>query len=203
VAEQPVAGDGERDEGAGLSDEAKARALFLDRDGVINEDIGYLVHAKDARFVPGVFALCRTAKRLGYKLVVVTNQSGIARGYYTEEQYHALMDWMMEQLEREGVTLDAVYYSPDHPDFPVSSFKRPADWRKPGPGMLLAAEDELKLDMSASVFVGDNCTDVTAGNAARVGKMFLLRGVEAAECGGEHEGVRELAEVERWLAERG
>jgi D-glycero-D-manno-heptose 1,7-bisphosphate phosphatase len=181
----------------------EARALFLDRDGVINEDIGYLVQARDARFVPGVFSLCRAAQRLGYKLVVVTNQSGIARGYYTEEQFHTLMDWIKERLAREGVTLDAVYYSPDHPDFPVGTFKRPADWRKPGPGMLLAAADDLNLDLSASVFVGDNCTDVTAGNAARVGKMFLLRGVEVAECDGEYEGVRELAEVERGRAARG
>jgi len=178
------------------------RALFLDRDGVINEEVGYLVHAKDVRFMAGLFSLCRTAQSLGYKLVVVTNQAGIARGYYTEEQYETLMQWMRERLEREGITLDAVYFCPDHPDFPHSRKCDPS-WRKPGPGMLLAAAQEFSLDMAASVYVGDRCTDVSAGNAAQVGKMFLLAGVETAECAGEYEIVTELQAVERWLAARG
>jgi len=178
------------------------RALFLDRDGVINEEIGYLVHAKDVRFVPGLFSLCRAAQTLGYKLIVVTNQAGIARGYYTEEQYQTLMQWMRERLVREGITLDAVYHCPDHPDFPHIR-KCDEDWRKPGPGMLLAAAREFALDMAASVYVGDRCTDVAAGNAAQVGRMFLLAGVETAECPGEYETVTELQAVERWLNTRG
>ncbi len=186
-----------------MTEAVQPRALFLDRDGVINVDIGYLVYAKDTRFVPGIFQLCLTAQSLGYKLIVVTNQSGIARGYYSEEQYETLMQWMRERLAREGITLDAVYHCPDHPDFPASTFKCPADWRKPGPGMLLAAQREFNLDMSASVFIGDHCSDVTAGNAARVGKMFLLRGVEIAECDEEYETVDHLHEVERWLTARG
>jgi D-glycero-D-manno-heptose 1,7-bisphosphate phosphatase len=185
-----------------MSEAAKSRALFLDRDGVINEEVGYLVHAKDVRFTAGLFSLCRTAQTLGYKLVVVTNQSGIARGYYTEEQYETVMQWMREELAREGIVLDAVYYCPDHPDFP-SSRKCDPSWRKPGPGMLLAAAQEFALDMAASVYVGDRCTDVSAGNAAKVGKMFLLAGVETAECDGEYEVVTELQAVERLLSARG
>jgi D-glycero-D-manno-heptose 1,7-bisphosphate phosphatase len=185
-----------------MNEASKNRALFLDRDGVINEEIGYLVHAKDVRFMPGLFSLCRTAQTLGYKLVVVTNQAGIARGYYTEEQYEAVMQWMREKLAREGITLDAVYFCPDHPDFPHSRKCDPS-WRKPGPGMLLAAAQEFALDMAASVYVGDRCTDVGAGNAAQVGKMFLLRGVETAECAGEYEIVTELQAVEKWLSVRG
>jgi len=186
-----------------MSDTQHNRALFLDRDGVINEEIGYLMHAKDVRFMPGLFSLCRAAQTLGYKLIVVTNQAGIARGYYTEEQFQAVMQWMRERLAREGIALDAVYHCPDHPDFPASTFKCDPDWRKPGPGMLLAAAREFALDMAASVYVGDRCTDVGAGNAAKVGKMFLLSGVETAECGGEYESVVQLSEVERWLSARG
>jgi D-glycero-D-manno-heptose 1,7-bisphosphate phosphatase len=185
-----------------MSGSTNNRALFLDRDGVINEEVGYLMHAKDVRFMPGLFSLCRTAQTLGYKLVVVTNQAGIARGYYTEEQYQAVMQWIREKLAREQITLDAVYHCPDHPDFP-SSRKCDPSWRKPEPGMLLAAAQEFALDMAASVYVGDRCTDVGAGNAARVGKMFLLRGVETAECAGEYEVVTELQAVERWLTARG
>jgi len=186
-----------------MNEAAQPRALFLDRDGVINEEVGYLVHAKDARFTAGLFSLCRAAQSLGYKLIVVTNQAGIARGYYSEEQYQTLMQWMRERLQREGITLDAVYHCPDHPDFPVSTFKCPADWRKPGPGMLLEAQRVFNLDMAASLFVGDRCSDVEAGNAARVGKVFMLRGVEIAECDGEYEAVDHLHEVERWLTARG
>jgi D-glycero-D-manno-heptose 1,7-bisphosphate phosphatase len=185
-----------------MSEAVRNRALFLDRDGVINEEIGYLVHAKDVRFMPGLFALCKTAQTLGYKLIVVTNQAGIARGYYTEEQYQAVMQWMRERLGREGITLNAVYHCPDHPDFPHIR-KCDEDWRKPGPGMLLAAAREFALDMAESIYVGDRCTDVGAGNAAKVGQMFLLRGVETAECAGEYALVTELQEVERWMSARG
>jgi D-glycero-D-manno-heptose 1,7-bisphosphate phosphatase len=185
-----------------MSEAVQNRALFLDRDGVINEEIGYLVHAKDVRFMPGLFSLCRTAQTLGYRLIVVTNQAGIARGYYTEEQYQTVMQWMREKLAGENITLDAIYHCPDHPDFP-HSMKCDPSWRKPGPGMLLAAAQEFALDMAASVFVGDRCTDVGAGNAARIGKMFLLSGVETAGCSGEYESVSELQAVERWLSTRG
>ena len=186
-----------------MSSQGPARALFLDRDGVVNEEVGYLVHARDVRFVHGVFSLCRTAQQLGYRLVVVTNQSGIARGYYTEEQYQELTRWMHGRLEREGVHLDAIYHAPEHPDYPATSSGRGPDWRKPGPGMLLEAQRILGLDMAASVFVGDKCTDVMAGNAAGVGKMFLLLGTETQDCDGSFQSVRELADVDRWLVERG
>ena len=178
-----------------------ARALILDRDGVINEEVGYLVRPEDVRFTTGLHSLCRSAQRLGYKLVVVTNQSGIARGYYTEEDYQTLMAWMRAELAREGITLDAVYHSPDHPDYPEKR-KRDEDWRKPGPGMLLAAARDLGLELAASVFVGDQCTDVAAGNAAGVRKMFLVSGGKTAECAGNYEPVAGLEEVEDWLEAR-
>ena len=182
---------------------APQRALFLDRDGVINEEVGYLHKPEDVRFVPGIFDLCRAARALGYRLIVVTNQAGIARGYYTEADFLALMEWMRAELRRDGVELDAVYYCPFHPEHGVGEYKRESFDRKPQPGMLLRGKTEFGLDMPASVFVGDRCTDVGAGNAAGVGRMFLLRGTEAAACAGKYEAIDSLARVQKWLVEQG
>ncbi|WP_433984571.1 HAD-IIIA family hydrolase [Tunturiibacter empetritectus] len=99
----------------------KQRALFLDRDGVVNEEVGYLHRAEEVRFVDGIFSLCRTAVGLGYRLIVVTNQAGIARGYYSEADFHNLMTFMRGKLHAEGVELDAVYYCPFHPEHGVGS----------------------------------------------------------------------------------
>ena len=92
------------------------KALFLDRDGVINQEVGYLHAADEVRWVEGVFELCQVAAGLGYKLVVVTNQSGIARGLYTEGQFEELTAWMLEEFVKQGVALDAVYFCPFHPE---------------------------------------------------------------------------------------
>ena len=177
----------------------KQRALFLDRDGVINEEVGYLYLPADVRFVPGIFSLCRTAQALGYRLVVVTNQSGIARGYYSAADFEALMDWMRGELRGEGVELDAVYHCPFHPEHGVGEYRRESEDRKPGPGMLLRAARDLALDLAASVMVGDRCGDVGAANAAGLRQAFLVAGTEAGECGGRYVGVGGLGEVEEWL----
>ena len=142
------------------------RALFLDRDGVINEEVGYLYRAEEVRFVPGIFALCRTAQALGYRLIVVTNQSGIAREFYTTEDFEVLMTWMRGEFAREGVTLDAVYHCPYHPDHGVGKWKREHEDRKPGPGMLLRGAREFGLRLDQCVMVGDRCGDVGAAHAA-------------------------------------
>ena len=179
------------------------RALFLDRDGIMNEEVGYLWKPEDVQFVPGVINLCRAARTLGYRLIVVTNQAGIARGYYTEADFLALMEWMRAELRREGVELDAVYYCPFHPEHGVGGYKRESFDRKPQPGMLLRGKTEFGLDMAASVFVGDRCTDVGAGNAAGVGRMFLLKGTEVTPCVGKYVPVDSLARVMEWLVEMG
>jgi D-glycero-D-manno-heptose 1,7-bisphosphate phosphatase len=175
------------------------KALFLDRDGIINHEVGYLHRVEDVRWVDGIFALCRTAVALGYKLVVVTNQSGIARGLYSEAQFQTLMQWMELQFARELAPLDAVYFCPFHPVHGVGEYKREHEDRKPGPGMLLRAARELGLDLAQSVFVGDRCSDVQAGKAAGVGRMFLLLGTEESACAGEFEEVVSLAEVQERL----
>jgi D-glycero-D-manno-heptose 1,7-bisphosphate phosphatase len=180
-----------------------ARALFLDRDGVVNEEVGYLHRAEEVRFVDGIFSLCRTAAGLGYRLIVVTNQAGIARGYYSELDFEALMEFMREELRAEGVELDAVYYCPFHPEHGVGRYKQEHEDRKPGTGMLRRGAREFSVDLAESVLVGDRCSDVGAANAAGLRQAFLIRGTEAGGCGGEYLMVESLAEVERWLVERG
>ena len=146
------------------------RALFLDRDGTINVDHGY-VHDKAAfEFIPGIFELCARACARGYLIIVVTNQSGIARGYYTEREYAALTRHMKRVFAAHGVRITAVYHCPklDGPD------------RKPAPGLFLKARRRYGLDMANSVSVGDKPRDVEAGRAAGVGRNFLYTGTE--EC---------------------
>ena len=174
-------------------------ALFLDRDGVINHETDYLYRPADVRWVPGIFPLCRTAQSLGYKLVVVTNQSGIARGLYTEADFHTLMDWMRAEFLAQSVTLDAVYFCPYHPEHGVGPYKREHPDRKPAPGMLLRAARDLSLDLARSVLVGDRCSDIAAANAAGVAHAFLLRGTEPHPCPGPHHSIDSLAAVEAWL----
>jgi len=181
----------------------KARALFLDRDGVVNEEVGYLHRAEEVRFVDGIFSLCRTAARLGYRLIVVTNQAGIARGYYSEADFEALMEFMSGRLRAEGVELDAIYYCPFHPEHGVGKYKQEHEDRKPGTGMLRRGAREFGVELSESVLVGDRCSDIGAANAAGLRQAFLMRGTESVECHGDYVTVGSLAEVERWLVQQG
>ncbi len=151
------------------------QALFLDRDGVINVDRGYVHRIDQCEFIPGVFELVTAAHRAGYLVLIVTNQSGIGRGYYTEEQFHALMDWMAAQFSRRGGKIDRVYFCPEHPEHGIGKYRAATRRRKPGPGMLLEAADDFDIDMARSILVGDNPSDMRAGYAANVGRNFLLR----------------------------
>ncbi len=175
------------------------KALFLDRDGVINEEIGYLSRTEDVRFVPGLFPLCRAAQRLGYRIVVVTNQSGIARGLYTEAEFESLMGWVRAELAKEQIELAAVYHCPYHPEHGVGVYRREHEDRKPGPGMLLRGARELGVELAESVMVGDRCSDVAAANAAGLRQAFLLAGTEISGCPGAYSAVDRLDEVEAWL----
>jgi len=179
------------------------RALFLDRDGVVNHEVGYLHHPDEVRFLDGIFSLCRTAITLGYKLIVVTNQAGIARGFYTESDFHTLMAWMRDALHAEGVALDAVYFCPFHPVHGIGDYKREHEDRKPGTGMLRKAVREFGVSLSDSVMVGDRCSDIAAANTAGLRQAFLISGTESAPCTGDYLPIAALAEVERWLLAQG
>jgi D-glycero-D-manno-heptose 1,7-bisphosphate phosphatase len=145
----------------------------LDRDGVINVDHAYVCRHEDFDWMPGVFDTARAAIELGLAVVVVTNQAGIARGYYDESQFLALTHWMSSAFEQAGAPLTAVYFCPYHPDgLPPYNLK--SDRRKPAPGMLLQAAREHDIDLAASVLIGDQPTDVAAGRAAGVRNVALF-----------------------------
>jgi D-glycero-D-manno-heptose 1,7-bisphosphate phosphatase len=151
------------------------RALFLDRDGVINVDRGYVYRPDEFEFVDGIFDLCLKASQLGYLIVVVTNQAGIGRGYYTEENFVEISDWMCAEFRARGVSIAKVYHCPFHPEHGVGMYRRNSADRKPGPGMILRAAHDLSVDLSRSILVGDRETDIEAGVAAGVGCNLLYR----------------------------
>ena len=148
-------------------------ALFLDRDGVINIDHAYVCKPENFEFVDGIFELCQTAKRLGYLIFVITNQAGIGRGYYTEQDFLKLTEWMCVVFEAQGIVIDEVYFCPSHPEYGVGKYKVDSLFRKPGPGMILQAAEEFDVDLVRSVLVGDKESDIQAGIAAGVKFNFL------------------------------
>lgn len=158
------------------------RAVFCDRDGVINEDRGYVHSWENFYFFPGVPRALASLRRSGWILVLVTNQSGIGRGYYDESAFHMLTNKMQSALSSEGAQFDAIYFCPHAPLSAENSNAQACECRKPKPGMFFKAKQDLKLNMEASVCVGDKVSDLQAAKAAGVG---LLYGV------GEHIGFSE------------
>lgn len=151
------------------------RALFLDRDGVINRDDDFVHRPEDFHFMPGIFEVVRHAIGLGYGPVVITNQSGIARGLFTETDYLTLNAWMLDQFSDQGAPIAATYFCPYLPAGKVERYRHPSHpWRKPAPGMLLQAREDLDLDLGTSVLIGDRWSDVQAGAAAGLTRLSLL-----------------------------
>jgi len=153
----------------------KQPAIFIDRDGVINVDHGYVGKVDDFHFINGVINACKNLKEKGYLLVVITNQSGIARGYYTETQFNLLTQWMDWSFANEGVELDGIYYCPHHYQEGIGEYKIECDCRKPKPGLIVNAAAELNLDLSRSILVGDTVTDIQAGISAGIKENYLVK----------------------------
>jgi D-glycero-D-manno-heptose 1,7-bisphosphate phosphatase len=153
----------------------KRPAAFIDRDGVINRDTGYVFRIDDFHVLPGVPEGLRCLQGAGYALVLVTNQAGIARGYYTEDQFERLTAHMENLLKAEGIFFAGIYYCPHHPDGIVETYSTVCDCRKPSPGMLMLAAEELCLDLSASVLVGDKRSDIEAARAAGVRRAIIVQ----------------------------
>ena len=150
------------------------KAIFLDRDGTINIDHGYVHQIDDFEFIEGSINALKKLKEMGYLLVLVTNQSGIARGYFTEAQFLQLTEWMDWSLVEQGVDFDGIYYCPHHPDG-KGEFKEDCSCRKPKPGMLLDAMKALNIDPQQSIMVGDKIEDIKAGINAKVKINVLVR----------------------------
>jgi len=150
------------------------RAAFIDRDGVINEDRGLVHSVQDLVFLPGAVQALRELRSAGYLLVVVTNQSGIARGLYSEADFLELTAHMQRSLLAAGVRLDAVRYCPHLPDASVERYRLDCQCRKPRPGMLTGAIEELRITPADSMLIGDRKSDIEAGRSAGVGRCYLV-----------------------------
>ncbi len=150
-------------------------ALFLDRDGVINREIDYLHRIEDFEFIPGTFATCRFFQDRGYHLIVITNQAGIGRGYYSEADFHKLNHWMLAQFQVHNVHITATYFSPYHPTAGIGPYRCDHPDRKPNPGMLHRAQKDCQIDLSESILVGDKESDIQAGLAAGLATTVLVR----------------------------
>lgn len=150
------------------------KAAFLDRDGVINKDKAYVSCWEDFEFVPGAIEGMKLLQGAGYALVVVTNQSGLARGYYSEAQYNALTQRMSTVLNRTGVELAGVYHCPHHPNGVMAELSVSCNCRKPAPGLLLQAASELNLSLQDSFLIGDKPSDILAARAAGVAKAYAV-----------------------------
>lgn len=149
-------------------------AAFIDRDGVINEDRHHVHRIEDFVVIQGVVEGLRQLQDHGYALVVVTNQAGIAKGLYSQDDYDRLSRHMLDLMARHGVRIDGLYHCPHHPEGSVPALKTSCDCRKPAPGMLKRAARELGLDLEGSAMVGDKLSDVMAGRAAGVGLNVLV-----------------------------
>jgi len=142
------------------------RAVFLDRDGVLVYDQGFLTRADQIRLLDGVAAALAALKQAGWFLAVVTNQAAVARGLITEGELERLNELIVERIEQAGgPRMDAVYYCPHHPDGDLAEYRKACACRKPRPGMLIRAAEEHGLDRQASVLVGDRLSDIAAGQA--------------------------------------
>ena len=144
------------------------KTIFLDRDGVINKEINYLHKIDDFEFIDGIFDACLYFQSLGYKIIIITNQSGISRGYYTENDYQKVTQWMLNQFKYMSINILDIFHCPHGPD-------STCDCRKPKPGMFLKAKAKHNTDMEKSWMIGDKERDTIAANSAGIDNTILVR----------------------------
>jgi len=152
-----------------MRNERMSKALFIDRDGVINVDKVHVFRREDFKFTERIFDICRKYANDGYYIIVITNQAGIAKGLYSEEDYQNLTAWMIEQFKLQGIPISKVYHCPHFPEI-----TGPCDCRKPEPGMILQAVKEFDLDISECILIGDKESDLEAGRRAGIPEENLF-----------------------------
>lgn len=168
------------------------KALFIDRDGVINEDTGYPHKPEHIRFNDRVFTLCKQAARKGYLLAVITNQAGVAKGKFTEKDVTALHEWMAGEFKKRGITIARFYYCPHHPEAVVPAYRLACNCRKPKPGMIEQAAKDLNIDIRESLVIGDKPSD----RIALPGLRSII--VKSSYTGGDFD-VEDLTRVTDYL----
>ncbi|MFX1328704.1 MAG: D-glycero-beta-D-manno-heptose 1,7-bisphosphate 7-phosphatase [Promethearchaeota archaeon] len=149
----------------------KNKAIFLDRDGVINKEVNYLSDPNNFEFIEGSIEALKILRQKGFLLIVISNQAGIARGYFNEETLKRIHKRMINILKKKSAKLDAIYYCPHHPEY-----TGPCDCRKPNPGMILKAQLKYKIDLKNSYMVGDTIKDIQTGKAAKCKSVLVLTG---------------------------
>ena len=147
----------------------KPKALFLDRDGIVNVEKHFVYKIEDFEFIDGIFEFCRFFQDKGYIIFIITNQSGIARGYYTLNDYNILTRWMINEFNKQNIKITEAYHCPHLPEITGE-----CDCRKPKPGMILQAQKEFDIDLENSVVVGDNLRDIETGFNAGVKTNYLI-----------------------------
>jgi D-glycero-D-manno-heptose 1,7-bisphosphate phosphatase len=184
-------------------------AVFFDRDGTLNEDVGYLDRLERLRLFPFATEALRVVQRAGYKVVITTSQAGVAHGMVTEAVLADIHAHLIARMAAAGVRIDGIYYCPHHPDAKVEKFRRVCDCAKPKPGLVLQAARELDLDLPRSFVIGDRWRDLQMGHAAGVPGLLVRTGYGGTEATWAPDGVRAEAilanamEAASWVVRRG
>ncbi len=155
----------------------RSRAVFLDRDGTISVEIGYIDNADDLEIIPGSFEGLKKLQESGFKLIVITNQSGVARGYFEESMVHEINNRLIGVLNASGVKIDAVYFCPHHPDkADIEKYSKKCDCRKPGIKLVTQAVEDLNISLDGSIFIGDKISDIKCGQNAKLRTILVRTG---------------------------
>jgi D-glycero-D-manno-heptose 1,7-bisphosphate phosphatase len=159
------------------------KAVFLDRDGTVNEEVGYLTDLSRLRLIAGAGAAIKRLNNAGYKVILVTNQSGVARGYFPESLVHKAHELLTKMLREEGAVLDGIYYCPHHPTAGNAKYTMACDCRKPGTGLIDVAAKDFKIDIDRSFMIGDKWSDVELAQRAGVHAILVMSGFEPDDPG--------------------
>lgn len=155
--------------------DTKLKVAFLDRDGVINKEVNYLYRIEDFEFTTDCIDGLSKLRDLGYKFIIITNQAGIARGYYSEQEYQLLTDWYVSVLKKNGIDILDIFHCPHHPDGSIGQYSKRCHCRKPSPGMIEQACSKYPIDLFRSILVGDKNSDMYTAIYAGIPKYFLVK----------------------------
>lgn len=150
------------------------KAAFLDRDGVINEEVNYLHKISDFRYTNNCIAALKIIQNLGYKIIIVTNQAGIAKGIFKKKDYDLLTSWLLDDLLFKGIEILDCLHCPHHPEGIISAYSHDCKCRKPDPGMILHAVEKYQVDIESSFLVGDKESDIQAAKNSKLGSYYLV-----------------------------